>query len=226
MDQACWDLLDSIEQSWNVDIQNESFWQIDYLQELREILNNFADLVGGDDIWKNVLADSAQKGGKDKFIIGGLVHSPICYTGCSNLGIVSFQLDNTFQIGRGTVGSSVVNSISDPAAARVSIAHEFSHILYGILPDNAYSDYLEIRGWKVGPSNPGTLNNDMWFASNGADPIYLWPENPSHHLVQATALKVAGNNTWDLVAVQDKMVKGPIPATERIFVDNIGSYLP
>ena len=225
-DQECWNLLWGLESSWGVDIVNEDLWNIEHLQELQLVLNSFADLLGGADIVRNTLDRSAQRAGQSKFVVkGSSAARPNCTTGCSNYGFVEFYLDETFRSGRGTAGSLASNSAADPIAARTTIAHEFSHILYGLLPDGAYTDYMNLRGWQR-PNLPDGSLQEKWVARNGANPIYGWPENPHHHLVHATALYIAGDNTWNLVSLNNRRSSGLMPLSERLFIGDIKDYLP
>jgi RHS repeat-associated protein len=216
-DQACWDLLDSLEQHWGIDIEYEAFWNIEYLQQLDMVMNGFSELVGGEEVWKAILAEGASRAGTSKFLVKGVSD---CYTGCANVNskYVEFNLDNTFRNGRGTAGSDEVNSANDPIAARATIAHEFAHILFGIIPDYYNSSYMNLRGWHVEDLPNG---GQRWVASNGATPLYGWPEDPGHHLVQSTALYVAGGNTWDLVSDSTRSITGPIPPNEQRFIQTM-----
>ncbi|MFZ0544132.1 MAG: hypothetical protein WAM60_01750 [Candidatus Promineifilaceae bacterium] len=91
-----------------------------------------------------------------------------------------------------------------------------------------YDAYMTLRGWVLTglPNDPASLGPTQWVASNGATSLYKFPEDPLHHLVVSMSLYVAGNNTWDLVETQDKLITGPIPPIEWMFIKNIKDYLP
>ena len=79
---------------------------------------------------------------------------------------------------------------------------------------------MDLRGWQF------EEDYYTWVASNGATPLYGYPEHPEHSLVVTIGLYVAGDNTWNLVYGTAKTVTGPIPPSEQMFIENIKDYLP
>lgn len=222
-DTGCWNLLLQLENTWDIDIQDEALWELFHLETLQQVLKQYADYLGGDKVFKGVLTRSAKVGGFDKFVVRGQFgNSPewaICTTGCSSFGQVRFDLNNTFAPNPNAAGlfdnrNDITAGLFD--AARILMAHEFAHILLGVLPAKALTDYDNARGWDP------LLG--AWIADNNATTIF---DGPDHHLVRIIALHVAGGETWRLVPTAAKMPSGRIPLEDRIFVKNdIPRYLP
>ena len=193
-DIACWEYLWELENTWGIDIQGEEFWDYLYLTSLQYIFEQFSEFVGSQDKWTLILKTSAKIAGNDKFIVSGDMGAwddyGRCNTGCNVFGEVRFNLPVAF-------------SIHNPAAARLgdfykvpinngrlTMAHEFSHILFGTSDNFIFTQYQMARGW----IEDSTLGN--WSDSQG---VILDYDNPAHFFTHVVALYVSAGNSWNQI---------------------------
>ncbi|MCI0561984.1 MAG: hypothetical protein L0332_28610, partial [Chloroflexi bacterium] len=220
-DLDCWKLLWGLEQDWGIDIQDEFLWLLEYLQTLQYTLEQYGNYVGGADIFKSILAESARSVGRDQFIVRGslLGSSDRCTTGCARGGQVAFDLTETFAYDPDSASARAVGALNEPGefnAARIIMAHEFAHIIDRLEFTSVWEYYSSQRDWTYYDS----LSAYNW--RSDVRTVYQY-EDPRHHMIALMGYYVAGGNSWGLVGPNAQF--GQLSPLDKSVIVNIGSVI-